>query len=452
MAMKKYFIITVFAGLLTMSACDVLDVQPTQSIPAQEAIKDRTGLERALIGSYDALQSAGYYGREFLVVPDLITDNLAWTGTTAGYNQIDNNSILSDNGIIESIWASIYTAINRVNYVIDAIPNLTDLTPDQRRHYNAEAHFLRALHHFNLVQSFGAVPIRTKPVRANESDLNVPRNPVNDVYNQVFADLVIARQANASGNSSARATQGAAMALSARVFLTYYGVTNNSAHLDSAAFYANKVINDFGYQLEPVFANLFAGTPNKENIFFVDFIAQDRNRLAEYFFTRTLSGRKEFSPTPGLISAYGQNDTIRLKATLAIASDGPYGRKYSDIANGSDKVPVIRLAEMHLIMAETIARKGGDAALVRNHVNIVRARAQVAPITTADPAALLLAIENERRLEFALEGHRWYDLVRTNRVQAIIPGLPECYKLFPIPLSEIQANEAINTADQNPCY
>lgn len=442
----------VLAGLLFITACDVLDVQPTQSIPAQEAIKDRTGLERALIGSYDALQSAGYYGREFLVVPDLITDNLVWTGTTAGYNQIDNNSILSDNGIIESIWSSIYTAINRVNYVIEAIPNLSDLTPDQRRNYNAEAHFLRALHHFNLVKSFGGVPIRTKPVQASEADLNVPRRSVNEVYNQVLSDLVVARQANASGNSSARATRGAAMALSARVFLTLYSVSNNTAHLDSAAFYANAVISDFGYQLEPEFGNLFNGTANKENIFFVDFIAQDRNRLAEYFFTRTLSGRKEFSPTAGLIAAYGQNDTIRLKATVAIASDGPYGRKYSDIANGSDKVPVLRLAEMHLIMAEVIVRKGGDAALARNHINTIRERAGIAPITTADPAALLLAIENERRLEFAFEGHRWYDLVRTNRVQAIIPGLQECFKLFPIPLSEIQANEAINTSDQNPCY
>lgn len=450
--MKRFFIITVLAGLLTTSACDVLDVQPTQSIPAQEAIKDRVGLERALIGSYDALQSAGYYGREYLVVPDLIADNLVWTGTTAGYNQIDNNSILSDNGIIESIWASIYMALNRVNYVIDAIPNLSDLTPDQRRKFDAEAHFLRSLHHFNLVRSFGGVPIRTKPVRAQESDLNVPRNTVNEVYDQVFADLVIARQAEPSSSSSATATRGAAMALTARAYLTYYSLTNNVAHLDSAAFYANKVINDFGYQLEPDFASLFKGTPNKENIFYIDFIAQDRNRLAEYFFTRTLSGRKEFSPSASLISAFGTNDTIRLKATLSMATDGPYGRKYSDIANGSDKVPVFRLAEMHLIMAEAIARKGGDPAIVRNHINIVRNRANVPPVTSADPAALLFAIENERRLEFAFEGHRWYDLVRTNRVQAIIPDLPDCFKLFPIPLSEIQANEAIDSANQNPCY
>lgn len=222
---------------------------------------------------------------------------------------------------------------------------------------------MRSLHHFNLVVTFWGVPIRTKPVQARESDLNVPRRSVEEVYNQVFAVLVVARQANPSGSSSGRATRGSAMALSARVFLTYYGLTNNPAHLDSAAFYANKVINDFGYLLEPLFGNLFKGTPNKENIFFVDFTAQDRNRLAEYFFTRTLSGRKEFSPSAGLISAYGTNDTIRLKATLAVASDGPYGSKYSDIANGSDKVPVFRLAEMHLIMAEAIARKGGGMLL-----------------------------------------------------------------------------------------
>lgn len=139
--MKRSFIISVLAAMFFTTACDLIDVQPTQSIPTQEAIKDRTGLERALIGSYDALQSAGYYGREFLVVLDLVSDNLVWTGTTAGYNQIDNNSTLSDNGIIESVWSSIYTALNRVNYVIEAIPNLGDLTADQRRQFNAKHTF-----------------------------------------------------------------------------------------------------------------------------------------------------------------------------------------------------------------------------------------------------------------------------------------------------------------------
>lgn len=450
--MKKIYNSLIIIASLLIGGCNVLDVEPTQSVPAAEAIKDRTGLERALTGSYDALQSAGYYGREYLVLADLAADNLVWTGTTAGYNQIDNNSVLSDNGIIESIWASVYTGINRVNYVIEAIPQLGDLTEQQRKQYNGEAHFLRALHHFNLVRTFGGVPIRTKPVKANESDLNVPRNSVEQVYQQVLADLLTARENPATASPAGRASKGAAFALAARVYLTYYSISNNPAHLDSAMFCANRVISGFNYQLADNYGLLFGNNPNQENIFVVDFIAQDRNRLAEYFFTRNLSGRKEFSPSAGMLAAYTAQDSIRKKISTAQAADGAYVVKYADIANGSDKVPVIRLAEMHLIMAEATARKNGETAIIRNHLNLIRDRAGVDPFTGNDINALLLAIENERRLEFAFEGHRWFDLVRTNRIAQILPGLPECYRLFPIPLSEIQANEAISPSDQNPCY
>jgi len=450
--MKKKLYLLIFVAAITITSCDVLDVEPALSVPASEAIKDRTGLERVLTGSYDALQSAGYYGRDYLVLPDLASDNLEWTGTTAGYNQIDNNAVLSDNTIIEGIWASIYTAINRTNYVIEAIPQLTDLTEAQGRQYRGEAHFLRALHHFNLVRMFGGVPIRTKPVRANESDLNIARNSVEQVYQQILSDLILAKETPVLTTSGARAGKAAALALSARVYLTMYGNTNNNAHLDSAAFYANRVISEFNYILEPDYAKLFSRNPTSEIIFYVDFIAQDRNRLAEYFFTRNLSGRKEFSPTPNILSAYTANDTMRKSSSAATAADGPYAIKYNDIANGTDNVPVLRLAEMHLILAEAIARKGGDAATVREQLNLVRQRAGLEPATSNDLQTLLNTIENERRLEFAFEGHRWFDLVRTNRIAAILPGLADCYKLFPIPLSEIQANEAISPSDQNECY
>lgn len=450
--MKYRIFLTAISSLLLATGCDVLDVRPTQSIPLEEAITSRNGLERALAGSYDAMQSSGYYGRDAVAVADLAADNLNWTGTTADYNQISNNTILSDNGVIENLWYTAYIAINRVNYVIDALPRLTDLSQDDRTQYQAEAHFLRALHHFNLVRAFGGVPVRVKPVKATQAELNVPRNTPQQVYQQIFEDLKLARRGRIFSLSSNRASRGAAYALSARVFLTYYSLSNNTQHLDSAIFYASRTIQDFGYQLEPSYASVFRNLPNKEAIFFVDFSAQDRNRLAEYFFTRTLGGRKEFSPSPSLVSAFPAADSIRAKNTFAIAPDGPYGCKYIDLTNGSDRVLVFRLAEMHLIVAEATALKGGDLTIVRNHLNLLRQRAGVSPITGGDANSLLLAIENERRLEFALEGHRWYDLVRTHRANVYVPGLADCYKLFPIPLSEIQSNEAINASDQNPCY
>lgn len=448
--MKKIIYIFFFS-LLLMQSCEVLNVEPTQSVPADEAINDLNGLERTLIGSYDAMQSAGYYGRDFLITPDLASDNLEWTGTTAGYNQIDNNTVLSDNVIIEGVWASIYTAINRVNYVIEAVPQLPELTTQQRQAYNGEAHFLRALHHFNLVQLFGGVPVRTSPVSANESDLNIARSSIENVYAQIFNDLVVARQAN-TATQAGRAGREAAVALSARVFLHWYAQSNQTTALDSAIYYSEQLINGNQYELAENFASLFDGSENNEIIFEVAFSAQDRNRLAEYFFTRNLSGRKEFSPTASLINSYDAADTMRLNATVAVAADGPYGIKYNDIGNGTDRVPVLRLAEMYLIHAEATALKGGDASTVREGLNAIRLRAGLTPATSDDLQTLLASISQERRLEFALEGHRWFELVRTGQISELFPDLQSCFYLFPIPLSEIQANESISSSDQNPCY
>lgn len=450
--MKNIFYLSTILVLLFFAACEVLDVEPYLDIPAEEAIKDRTGLERALTGSYDALQQAGYYGRNYLAAGDLPTDNLEWTGTTAGYNQIDNNSILSDNVIVESIWSSIYTALNRVNYVIEATPKLTDLSEVEQAHYLGEAHFLRALHHFNLVRLFGAVPLRNAPVSATETELNVPRNEVEQVYEQILTDLRIATSGLRPFENTARASKPAANALAARVFLTLYGQDAQMAHLDSAMVKAAQVIEEAAFDIEPDFSALFNGETNSEVIFAVEFSSQDRNRLAEYFFTRELSGRKEFSPTAELMAAF-DHEPVRRSVSVADTTDGPYVMKYADIMNGSDDVVVLRLAEMHLIMAEAEALKGGNPELIKTHLNLIRQRASLDVITSNDLQTLLLAIENERRMEFAFEGHRWFDLIRTQRAVEMIPGLDlQCYTLFPVPLTEIQANEAISPGDQNECY
>ncbi len=450
--MKNIFYLSTLILLLFFAACEVLDVEPYLDIPAEEAINDRVGLERALIGSYDALQQAGYYGRNYLAVGDLPTDNLEWTGTTAGYNQIDNNSILSDNVIVESIWSSIYTALNRVNYVIEAAPGLTDLSDADLAHFTGEAHFLRALHHFNLIRLYGPVPLRTAPVSATETDLNVTRNSVEQVYEQILADLRTAASGLRAFETTARASKPAANALAARAFLTLYGQGLQTAYLDSAMVKAAQVIDDPAFALEPDYAALFGSESNSEVIFAVEFSSQDRNRLAEYFFTRELSGRKEFSPTPELMAAFEQ-EPVRGNVSVADTTDGPYVIKYADIMNGSDDVVVLRLAEMHLIMAEAEALKSGNTDLIKEHLNMIRQRASLDDVTSNDLQTLRLAIENERRMEFAFEGHRWFDLIRTRRAVEVIPGLDlECFALFPIPLTEIQANEAISPGDQNECY
>lgn len=451
--MKKLFFITAIFAFLWVS-CDILDVDPEHSIPADAAINNRNDVIRAVNGCYDAFQAAGYYGRNYIAVGDLSADNLIWSGTTAGYNQIDNNSILADNVVAEGIWADIYGAINRVNNVIDRIPELDDLEPEEAEEILSEMYFLRALAHYDLMRVFGGVPIRTNAVQPTEEELNIPRSSMEDVFNQIFDDLEAA-EANITGTIvTGKASEAAVHALKARVLLHsyYFNPAQNRDSLFSAIDAATKVINDFNLSLEDDYAYLFSGNMNSESIFEIEFNEQDRNRLAEYFFPTAISGRYEFAPDSALIESYEEDDE-RLEASVAFSGVDPYAIKYSDIETGTDNVYVFRLAEMHLIRAEANAQLVEDAAIILTDLNAVRERAGLEPSTTTNHQALLLEIEEQRRLEFAFEGHRWYDLVRTGRAVEVLEGITNINQtLFPIPLNEILANDGIGEEDQNPGY
>ncbi len=426
--------------ILVVSGCDVLDVEPYHSIPADQAITSKKDVDSAINGCYAAIQSAGYYGRNFLVIGDLAADNLQWTGTTAGYNQIDNNSILADNVIVEGIWSSIYSVLSRVNIAAYQIELLDDIPQEEKDAFLAELYFLRAMAHFDLVRLFGPVPIRTAPVSSTDEDLNVPRRSVEDVYNRIFSDLTFAEEHIRTNMVRGKASKAAVLALKARASLTWYSLTEQESLLQDAADAATSVIEDFGLELTPTFAELFDGNPNSESIFEIDFNEQDRNRLAEYFFPTSLSGRREFAPTQKLFNFYTHND-LRRDASMAMDGVNLYAIKYSDIETGTDNVYVFRLAEMHLIRAEANVMMNKEGELSRDDVNAIRIRADLPEVLTTSPFLLARQIREMRQLEFAFEGHRWFDLIRTNRAIEELEGVDEDYqKLFPIPLGELLTN------------
>lgn len=445
--MKNIFIFSIIM-LAIFSACtDLLDVEPTDAVSADEAINDKVGVERAITGSYNALQLVGSYGRNQILVSDLPADNLRWSGTTQEYSQIDLNEIAADNGTVDGMWAAGYDGINRVNNVLYQIPGISDLSDDERNIFTGEALFLRALFHFNLAGFFGGVPIKTMPT-LDLSNLDQARNSHEEVYNQVIADLVQAEGLLPAEMPVGHASAFSATALLARVYLSQFQLTGNASYAALALESADKVINEGGYSLMESYADLFIPDPNSESIFEVVYDAQNSNRLAQYFFPRSLTGRYEVAPTEELIESYEEGD-VRLDASIAIDEENyPYGIKYTDITAGTDRVYVLRLAEMYLVRAEARAYSNGDIGLIKSDLDIIRSRAGLPAITAEDYPSLKLAIENERRHEFAFEGQRWEDLVRTGRA-ATVMGIEQKYTLFPIPLSEMQTN---NLMTQNPGY
>jgi len=450
--MKKIAFIAILFSIVTVSCTKMLDVQPTASISDEQAIKDESGVDKAITGAYSSLHATGSYGRNQVIVQDLAADNLIWTGTTRDYQQIDENQIASDNGIIDGIWSANYDCINRVNNVLYRIDGI-DMSTSQRNLYTGDGLFLRALSHFNLLCFFGAIPIKTKPT-LDLSNINQARNSVDEVYQQIIADLTAAEQLLPATRSLGRASAYSASALLARVYLTRFWNTGNASFATLAKEKATEVISNGGYSLASAYNDLFNGNTS-ESIFEVVFDAQNYNRLAQYFFPVSLTGRYEVSPPLNFTKAFHLSDTLRFLASIKvdtiITSDTvyhPYGIKYKDVAGGTDRVYVLRLAEMYLIRAEAETYTNGNIEQIRADLDVIRSRASLPATTATTYDELKLAIENERRHEFAFESQRWSDLVRTKRATTVL-GINENQTLMPIPLSELQTNTLMT---QNPGY
>jgi hypothetical protein len=439
--MKKYITTIGTVILLTLISCEkILDVQPTYYISAEEAITNRDGAYNALTGVYDGLQQTGLYGRYMVIIPGVAADNLDWKGTTQEYGQFENNTLLADNFIVEGIWSASYRLLNRLNFLLHKLPELDDMTPEEKDDVAAQCYFIRALAHFNLVRLFGAVPIKTQPTLDLSSDLNAGRSSVEAVYQQIEEDLAEA-YGKISGNNPGFASNGAVTALQAKVALYKQDYA-------SAKEKASEVINS-GYQLESTYADLFTQAVGPEAIFTILFNQQDGNRLAEYFSPTSMGGRYEVAPSEDLIASFEEGDA---RFSASIIGIPPYCIKYPDLVTMANNVHCIRLAEMFLIRAEAEARLQGSKPAIRNDINILRNRAQLEPIETEDYNELLQAIEQEYRSEFAFEGHRWFELIRTGRaIEVLATVTGENQLLFPIPQVEIQNNTNPDMY-QNPGY
>ncbi len=447
--MKK-IIFFLFALAFSIMSCNkILDVKPTDSVSAEDAITNKAGVEHALLGSYNALQATGLYYLNAIVVGDVAADNLTHTGTMMEYGHIENKPIPAENSIVEGMWSGAYNGLNCVNNILVKLPGVSGLTPAEADNYEGEALFIRALLHYHLATYFGGVPIQIQPT-LDLSHIDIARNTLAEVYTQVITDLTTAKAKLSTTKIKGRANSFAASALLAKVYLSKFQILGDQPSASLAIAEASRVINEGGYLLAADYADLFnPANDMSESVFEVVFDEQNYTRLAQYFFSRDLSGRYEFAPESELMLSYEAADTMRYDATIAYTDKSqPYGFKYVDVSGGTDHVYVFRLAEMYLIRAEAMIYSGAGDDIILEDINRIRLRAGLPNTTATSTDELKIALENECRHEFAFEGHRWSDLVRTKRAVDVL-GIDEKYTLFPIPLSEMQTNKLMK---QNPGY
>ena len=435
------------AALASTAACDgILQTEPVTSLPQDQMIQDAATATASLNGAYDALQSGSYYGLSALLVGDLAADNAVWSGTYQYLGEMQSNRMQADNSEVTGFWTAIYSSVNRANLLIGVIPTVTTIAEATRADVMGQAYFIRALGFHNLVKYWGPVPIPTKVTTGPDESKAYVRTPVNDVYTQILKDLDSAQALTRNTTNTRYATPMAARALRARVLFYRAGLTGNAnsqADYQAALDAANSVLTGRD-TLVVAYADLFTvlGSNTTEDIFRVAFNATETNGLSNYYLS---VGRAEVAPSAGLDAAYTVGD---LRKTVSVRPSGVAARPLNgtkwSARPGTEHVHVIRLAEVVLIKAEALARLNRLPEAVAQY-NKVRVRAGLARHTLGDQvttqANVISQIELERRLELALEGDRWPDLIRLGRVVQV-KGIQDRLGqlLFPIPLRDVRVS------------
>lgn len=454
----KYIIIAFITIYLFGSCQDLLEPEPLNAVSDENPIFDKISSETALRGVYRQLASSGYYGENYVTLgyfPSGDVKNL----TTGGAANLVNVNFRADDPSFNTSWVAIYATINRANHIISKVPNVQDplLTPALKNQYVGEAKFIRALAYFDLARAWGGVQLILEPTPSLENRPKVPRSTLAETYAQVLKDLQDAELLLPDGINRIRATKRTAWALRARLHLY-------KKEWALAEEYASKLIDKpADYTLLKPFSSWFTGNVvgTAESIFELEYSAINPSTIRAQMQHPTKGGTYRYAPTDKFVQLL--NDPLisgGRKALIGSVTQGGttlwYGNLYYRLP-ATDPAYIFRIAEMYLIRAEARAYLNNLSAVTGalSDLNKVRDRAEIAPSTAVTQQEILLAIENERRVEFAWEGHRWFDLARTGRAKAVLEALDsnthvEDYEyLFPIPIVQLQLDSNLTP---NPGY
>lgn len=465
--MKNIFYIgALLVAMLT--SCDVLEENPESFISTTNFYKTKADAIAALSAAYAPLGQNGFVSRNYVIMGEITTDNMFPLSNNADRVTLDNYVQTAQNVVLRETWQNFYTGITRCNVIINRVP---DIEMDQvlKDRIIGEAKFLRGLYYFQLVQYWGKVPLIVAEVKSLDDVIYPERASADAVYGQIIADFNDAEAALPVSYGSAdlgRATQGAAKAFLAKVYLT-------RKQYDLAAAKAKEVMSaPFTYGLWDDYADVYkiANEFGKEYIFDVSFVGGasggQGGALIAFFAqeNNTVQGRGfgSFKPTEELYNSFSAIDK-RLPVFFTKGSDNKfYCNKWVDpssmIANTSgNNYPLMRYADVVLMYAEAYNKLNTtpvDGNEAYTAVNSIRTRAGLAPLSGLTQDQLHAAILNERRLELCFEGHRWFDLVRTDTFVPVLQAKGYAAKekdmLMPVPQFEIDLNQ--NLLPNNPEY
>jgi len=503
--MKTYLKIAAMMGLMVLVASckKFVDYNPTDSylITASSSLQSASDYQTMEISVYTPLQ----WLNQVVPIGDIASDNSVAGGESASdvldLQQIDQFTVTPTNGTLTSIWQYAYEGINRANYLTQYQtnnPSGTQVNFTGKDAMYGEIYFLRAYYYFTLVKMFGGVPLFTDKRLDFSNSGTLQRAAPAAVYAQMEADLTKAISVLPTIQSQpGRVTKYAAQALLGKVYLYEKKYT-------SAAPVLQSVIDAGAFTLVTKFDSIFvkSGENGPESVFEIQY----SNSSPYYQWSNVLQGQGNYSvqqcgvrqmsgtsampyaagwstnlPSVNLYNAYQAGDQRQpgtlfdvaayatanpaLNVTYQVApyeNTGYYNKKYLPRKGQTSGQPelnylnnfrTIRYADVLLMAAEAYNQSNNDAK-AQLYLNQVRRRAfQVADAShdvTATGTTLYTAILNERRLELAMEGERFFDLVRTGQAATVLGSAFKTGKneLFPIPQQEVTVSGLV----QNPGY
>ena len=454
--MKKYILYALL--ILVSSSCtkEFTELTPISERNMEYAYKTESDFALAINGLYDALQLNGTYGKTYLLLNEMRSDNTSNGGGCNGIAQslcdVELFKEITTANELSNAWSDSYKGIARCNIILDKID--ASVVPDAlKKRYKGEALYIRSLLYYNLAIIFGNVPLQLKDA-ALVSDVNLKQSTAKEVYSQIITDLTAAEPLLPASYAAAdlgRVTKGAVNALLGKVYLT-----NGDKSLAVTAL--NKVVDSKIYSLVSDYARLWgaANENGPESIFEIQYKTGGQGEGSGYFeYFASIIGRAggvgggntPMNMTPDLLAAYKTGDLRFAKSvfTNRRIPDTTYSLKYistqTTTFDGDNNWYVARYADVLLMLSEAL----GESAQAYTYINQVRARAGLPAISATTPGTFAQKLLDERRIEFALENQRWQDLLRFGVAKSVMAKqlvIPEASirLLFAIPQKEIDVS------------
>ena len=474
--------------MLAASCEDFLDERPqsdftkedTQTSELESAYKSVDEAKAELNGVY-ALFKADIYEACNFYAGDCMSDNCYIGGDGVAEEQFDNINLSATNAQVATMWSQYYAILGSATNVIENVKLMDSSLIDNatRASLIADAKFARAWVLFDIVRYWGAAPMSLELIPSITVDnidkwypiMYPERSSEEDIYAQILDDLSEESIANLPSYNRGvfRGSKGGAYALLAKVYATMGAKAERD--YGKVVEYCEKV-RDEGYSLLDDFDQLWtvSGKFSRESIFEMYFSdAAEQHNWAYWILLSDISGsvvvswRRYCTPSHDLVAKFDKEKDVRYASSIywtSVPYDTYYPAKNYPLAykirQKENDIILLRLADVLLLEAEALVELDRVPEAIEL-VSEVRTRAHVDELPkTMSVADARLAVENEGQLEPALEGHRWFDLVRNDRMEEVMQKahdkdgnlrfseIPQWRRKLPIPQDQIDINERLS--------